>query len=79
MSNSKTDLSKVMIMTVPLSGNGSGIPIEFEAAISVNGSYESAGHRATLFNRLVDENAAMLKIRQEISPELNNNVLLEVR
>jgi hypothetical protein len=29
--------------------------MEFEIAILVNGSLESAGHRATLFSRLIDE------------------------
>ena len=55
----RPDLSKVVTMTVPLDGNGSGTSYEFEIAISVNGSYESAGHRATLFGRLIDEYCIM--------------------
>jgi UDP-GlcNAc:undecaprenyl-phosphate GlcNAc-1-phosphate transferase len=49
------DLSKLIIMMIPF--NGSELTHEFEIAIPVNGSYESAGHRATLFNRLLDEHA----------------------
>jgi UDP-GlcNAc:undecaprenyl-phosphate GlcNAc-1-phosphate transferase len=51
--DTQPDLSKVMIVTVPF--NGSELSHEFEIAISINGSYESASHRATLFNRLIDE------------------------
>jgi len=31
--------------------------MEFEIAILVNGCLESAGHRATLFSRLIDEHS----------------------
>jgi UDP-GlcNAc:undecaprenyl-phosphate GlcNAc-1-phosphate transferase len=48
-------LPKVVTMAIPLGGNGSETSYEFEIAISVTGSYESAGHRATLFGRLIDE------------------------
>jgi UDP-GlcNAc:undecaprenyl-phosphate GlcNAc-1-phosphate transferase len=54
-SDSKPELSRLVIMTIPLKNNGDKSPLEFEMAISVNGSLESAGHRATLFNRLLDE------------------------
>jgi UDP-GlcNAc:undecaprenyl-phosphate/decaprenyl-phosphate GlcNAc-1-phosphate transferase len=47
------DLSKLIIMTVPFKDGE--LSHELEVAISVNRSYELAGHRATLFNRLVDE------------------------
>ncbi|MBN1182657.1 MAG: undecaprenyl/decaprenyl-phosphate alpha-N-acetylglucosaminyl 1-phosphate transferase [Bacteroidales bacterium] len=55
MPNSMRDLSRVVTMTIPLNHNGDKKSYEFEVAISVNGSLESAGHRATLFNRLIDE------------------------
>jgi len=55
MPDLKPDLSRLVIMTFPLARNGDKTSHEFEIAISVNGSYESAGHRATLFNRLIDE------------------------
>jgi len=42
-------------MTIPLDHNGDKTSYEFEIAISVNGTLESASHRATLFNRLIDE------------------------
>ncbi len=49
------DISKVIVTTIPLADNGSGPSQEFEIAVSINGSYESAGHRAKLFGRLIDE------------------------
>ncbi len=48
-------LSDVVIMTVPLRNHDKAGAMEFEIAILVNGSYESAGHRAKLFGRLIDE------------------------
>ena len=53
--NSNFDPSKIVLMTVYLKSNDTGKLYEVEIAISVNGSYESAGYRATLFNRLMDE------------------------
>jgi len=55
MADSHLDLSELVIMTIPFNGNGSEAQHEFEIAICVNGSYESAGRRATLFSRLIDE------------------------
>jgi len=49
------DKADVVIMNVPIRNHGLAGPMEFEIAISVNGSLESAGHRATLFSRLIDE------------------------
>lgn len=48
-------LSDVVIMTVPLRNHDKAGAMEFEIAISINGSYESTGHRAKLFGRLIDE------------------------
>jgi len=59
VANTAQNLSKLVVMTVILDGNCSGASHEFEIAISVNGSYESAGHRATLFGRLIDEHCIM--------------------
>jgi UDP-GlcNAc:undecaprenyl-phosphate GlcNAc-1-phosphate transferase len=47
--------SNVIIMNVPLCNYDNTRMIRFEIAILVNGSLESASHRATLFNRLVEE------------------------
>ena len=58
--DSQPDLSSLVIMTVPFNGNGSQMTHEFEIAICVNGSYESAGHRATLFGRLIDEHQSVI-------------------
>jgi len=54
------DKSDVIVMTVPVPkaqvrNHGLAGAMEFEIAILVNGSLESAGHRATLFSRLIDE------------------------
>jgi UDP-GlcNAc:undecaprenyl-phosphate GlcNAc-1-phosphate transferase len=49
------DISDVVIMNIPVRKHGMTGAMEFEIAITVNGSLESAGHRATLFSRLIDE------------------------
>jgi UDP-GlcNAc:undecaprenyl-phosphate GlcNAc-1-phosphate transferase len=49
------DKSGVVIMNVPVRNHSLSGATEFEMAILVNGSLESAGHRATLFSRLIDE------------------------
>jgi len=48
-------LSDILTMTLPFRNRDKPGPIEFEIAVTLNGSYESAGHRATLFSRLIDE------------------------
>ena len=55
MAGSTPDLSKVITMHVQLGDNGADTCRELEIAIAVNGSFESASHRAMLFNRLIDE------------------------
>jgi UDP-GlcNAc:undecaprenyl-phosphate GlcNAc-1-phosphate transferase len=54
-SDSKSDLSRLVVMIIPLNNNSDKRTLEFEMAVSVNGSLESAGRRATLFSRLLDE------------------------
>lgn len=49
------DMSGVVVMNVPIRNHGMTGRVELEIAISVNGTIESAGHRATLFSRLIDE------------------------
>ena len=49
------DKSEVVVMNLPVRNHGLAGVMEFEIAILVNGSLESAGHRATLFSRLIDE------------------------
>ena len=56
------ELSNVVTMTIPLRNHGQSGPMEFEIAVTVNGSYESAGHRATLFSRLIDEHEVISKV-----------------
>ena len=62
MPDMKPDLSKLVIMTIPLPQNSDETPLEFEMAISVDGSLESAGHRATLFSRLIDEHCRVVEL-----------------
>jgi len=52
----KTDpkLSRIVTMTMPLDGHAAGPQRHFEIAICVNGSLETASHRASLFGRLLD-------------------------
>ena len=50
-------MSRVVMMTVPLPTGADGTQREFEIAIWANGSLEAASRRATLFGRLLDENA----------------------
>jgi hypothetical protein len=53
----KPDLSRIVTMTLPLkNGCPAGSSRQLELAISINGSLEAAGRRATLFSRLMDEN-----------------------
>jgi len=42
-------------MVIPMRQHRPGFPLQIEAAIEVNGSLESAGYRAALFSRLIDE------------------------
>lgn len=45
----------LMTTAVPFSNGDSNCSCELEIAIQVNGSFESASHRGTLFGRLLDE------------------------
>lgn len=51
------NMSRIVRMTAPLPHNGGGAQQEFEIAIWANGSLETATRRASLFGRLLDENA----------------------
>lgn len=55
LADAQPDISEVIIMNIPVRKHGMTGAMEFEIAITVNGSLESAGHRATLFSRLIDE------------------------
>ena len=46
---------RVVVMNVPIRDRDMASGAEFEIAIKVNGTIESASHRATLFSRLIDE------------------------
>ncbi len=56
----KPDMPRILTMVIPLSnGNGHvGVSRRLEVAIWVDDSVESAGRRATLFGRLIDEYGA---------------------
>jgi UDP-GlcNAc:undecaprenyl-phosphate GlcNAc-1-phosphate transferase len=49
------DMSKIVTMNVRLADRRTDTRCELEIAIGVNDSFESASHRAMLFNRLIDE------------------------
>ncbi|MGE5294712.1 MAG: glycosyltransferase family 4 protein [Solirubrobacterales bacterium] len=53
------DLSRLITMTIPFRNGDPDCRHELEIAVHVNESYESAGHRGTLFARLLDEHAAL--------------------
>ncbi len=55
--NTRPDMSDVVIMNIPVRNHRTAGAMEFEIAVLVNGSLESAGHRATLFSRLIDEHS----------------------
>lgn len=48
-------MSDVVIMNIPIRNNGMTEATDIEIAIVVSGTIESAGYRATLFGRLIDE------------------------
>jgi len=56
------NLSRIVTITLPLENGQTGVSQELEIAVWANGSLEAAGHRATLFSRLIDEHntAALL-------------------
>lgn len=58
--NTRLALSKVIVMRIPIPTIGKEISRVFEIAVFVNGSLESAGHRATLFSRLIEEHSVIL-------------------
>ena len=53
--HSPADLSRLITMTIPFCNGSPDCRHELEVAIHVNGSYESASRRGTLFGRLLDE------------------------
>jgi hypothetical protein len=55
MAGPTPDMSRVVIMNVPLADSRTDTSYKLEIAISVNGSFESVSHRAMLFSRLIDE------------------------
>jgi len=55
LADAQPDMSDVVIMNIPVRDHPTAGPMEFEIAILVNGSLESASHKATLFSRLIDE------------------------
>lgn len=49
------NLSHIVTVTLPFRNGQTGVSQELEIAIWAGGSLEAAGHRATLFSRLIDE------------------------
>lgn len=55
--DSRPSLTDVIIMTVPVCSSQSNVSVEFEVAISKDGSLEAVGRRILLFGRLIDEHS----------------------
>jgi len=53
--NVPAEVSGIITLSLPLTDTGSQRRLEFEMGVLVNGLLESAGHRAALFSRLIDE------------------------
>ncbi len=53
--NAVADLSNLTIMKIPIPSTHQGLSMEFEVAIPIDSTLESASQRATLFSRLLDE------------------------
>ena len=53
--DSKSNLSDVAILTIPVCGQKGTEPMDIELAIAVGGSLESVCRRAALFSRMIDE------------------------
>ncbi len=56
--NTPPRFTHVVVMSFPLNASLGTGPVEFEIAVLINSSLESAHHRAGLFTRLVDEPCA---------------------
>jgi len=54
------NLSHIVTVTLPFRNGQTGVSQELEIAIWADGSLEAAGHRATLFSRLIDEHPALI-------------------
>ena len=51
----KADRSETLKMKIPIRGPGNNSQLNIEVDVVISGSLESAGHRASLFARLLDE------------------------
>lgn len=60
LADAPPDTSDVVIMNIPVRDHPKAGAMEFEIAVLVNGSLESASHRATLFSRLLDEHSIII-------------------
>ena len=61
------NMSRLVMMTVPLPAGSDGARRQCEIAIWANGSLEAASRRATLFGRLLDESAVTVSGRPSAS------------
>lgn len=51
----EADQSETLKMKIPIRGPGTSSQLNIEVDVTISGSLESAGHRAALFGRLLDE------------------------
>jgi UDP-GlcNAc:undecaprenyl-phosphate GlcNAc-1-phosphate transferase len=52
------ECTRIVTVSLPIRDTASGRIVQFEVAVPVNGSLESANHRVGLFSRLLDESSA---------------------
>lgn len=62
----KADRPKTLKMKIPIRGPGTNSPLNIEADVNISGSLESAGHRAALFGRLIDEHCIIDLLKKGI-------------
>ncbi len=62
----EADQSETLKVKIPIRGPGTNSQLNIEVDVAINGSLESAGHRAALFGRLLDEHS-MVGIRNQNS------------
>lgn len=66
------EVSGIITLNLPLTDAAGRRRLEFEMGVLVDGSLESAGHRAALFSRLIDEYKAAGLIARSQSIETQN-------
>jgi len=64
--SNESDNAETVKMKIPIRHIETTSPLNIEVDVNVNGSLESAGHRATLFSRLIDELDAVSLLKDRV-------------